>query len=145
VCHRTRLWRQTNQFFIHLFNSESLAFTESEPTLKDWVLQRHRWFSGAWQFSNFFAKTALLIYLFRVIFVLGIVLSGNFYLIISFIFILIINFLLIILFLIQLKIKISFSIILQIILFCITESFLYSLIGIHFLKTKKVQWKGREF
>jgi cellulose synthase/poly-beta-1,6-N-acetylglucosamine synthase-like glycosyltransferase len=140
-----RQLKQKNEFFIHLFNSESLAFTESEPTLKDWVLQRHRWFSGAWQFSNFLQQASLLIYLFRVIFVLGIILSGNFYLIISFIFILIINFLLIILFLIQLKIKISFFIVLQIILFCITESFLYSLIGIHFLKTKKVKWKGREF
>lgn len=132
-------------FFIHLFNSESLAFTEAEPTLKDWILQRHRWFSGAWQFSNFFMKTALLIYLFRVIFVLGIILNGNLYLILSIFIILGINFLLIISFFRQLKLKISFAILLQIFLFCLIESFLYFLVGIYFLKTKKVKWKGREF
>ncbi len=137
--------KNTNQFFTHLFNSNSLAFTEAEPTLKDWILQRHRWFSGAWQFSSFFSKIILLIYLFRIVFVLGIILSGSTYLILSFLVVLLINFSLIILFLRQLKLKISFSIILQTILFCITESFMYSLLGIYFLKTKKVRWKGREF
>jgi cellulose synthase/poly-beta-1,6-N-acetylglucosamine synthase-like glycosyltransferase len=140
--------RHTNQFFVQLFNSDSLAFTEAEPTLKDWILQRHRWFCGAWQFSNFIKKAVLLIYLFRIIFLviilLGIILSNNFNLILSIFIILGINFLLISSFFRQLKLKINLSIFVQIIIFCLLEPFLYSLIGIHFLKTKKVKWKGRE-
>jgi cellulose synthase/poly-beta-1,6-N-acetylglucosamine synthase-like glycosyltransferase len=138
-----------NEFFTHLFNPNSLAFTEAEPTLKDWILQRHRWFCGAWQFSNFIKKAVLLVYLFRIIFVLGIllgiILNGNNYLLFSILAILGINFLLIVLFLIKLKLKISFSILVQILIFSLIESSLYFLAGIHFLKTKKVKWKGREF
>lgn len=141
--------KSKKHFFIHLFNSESLAFTEAEPTVKEWVLQRHRWFCGAWQFSNFVKKTILLLYLFRIIFVflflIGIILTGNIYLMLFFFFVLIINFLFIISFFIKLKIKLSVSILLQVFLFCLTESFFYSLVGIHFLKTKKVKWKEREF
>ncbi|AFM03661.1 glycosyl transferase [Bernardetia litoralis DSM 6794] len=145
------------QFFIQLFNADSLAFTETEPTLKDWILQRHRWFCGAWQFSNFIKKGILIAYLFRIIFLLGIIiaiiLSGNLYLILSIFITLGVNFLLIILFFIKLKLKINLlpssvsppTTILQIIIFCLIEPFLYFLVGIHFLKTKKVKWKGREF
>ncbi|WP_375562466.1 glycosyltransferase [Bernardetia sp. OM2101] len=142
-----------NQFFLHLFNPQSLAFTEAEPTLKDWILQRHRWFCGAWQFSNFLKKGILIAYLFRIIFLLGIllgiILSGNFYFILSIFIISIINFLLIISFFIKLKLlPLSVSLpttIIQIFLFCLIESFLYFLVGIYFLKTKKVKWKDREF
>ncbi|PIY11677.1 MAG: hypothetical protein COZ18_03400 [Flexibacter sp. CG_4_10_14_3_um_filter_32_15] len=136
---------KNNQFFLQLFNSKSLAFTEAEPTLRDWILQRHRWFCGAWQFSNFLKKTVLLAYLFRIIFFIGIILSRNFYLVFLVFVSLGINFLLIISFFIKLKLKIYFAILLQIFIFCLTESFFYMLVGIHFLKTKKVKWKGREF
>ncbi|WP_338769312.1 glycosyltransferase family 2 protein [Bernardetia sp. ABR2-2B] len=134
-----------NQFFLHLFNSQSLAFTEAEPTLKYWILQHHRWFCGAWQFSNFLKKGILLIYLFRIIFFIGVILSGNIYLIFSTLLLLGINFLLIISFFVRLKLKVSFSTILQALLFCLMESFLYFLVGVYFLKTKNVKWKGREF
>ena len=136
-------------FFLQLFNSQSLAYTEAEPTLKDWILQRHRWFCGAWQFSNFFKKGILLTYLFRIIFligiVVGIVLSGNSYLSLVVFLALGINFLLIISFFIKLKLKISLVTLLSILIFCFIEPFLYALVGIHFLKTKKVKWKEREF
>lgn len=144
---------KNNQFFLQLFNSKSLAFTEAEPNLKNWILQRHRWFCGAWQFSNFFKKGILLIYLFRIIFligiVVGIILSANSYLIFVILIGLGINFLLIILFFIKLKLfplSVSSSTnILPILIFCLTEPFLYALVGIHFVKTRKVKWKNREF
>ena len=138
-----------NQFFIHLFTPNSLAFTEAESNLKNWILQRHRWLCGAWQFSNFFKKTFLLLYLFRIIFFIGIVTSGNNHLIltalIALLIILGINFLLSSFFLVKLKLNISFFIFLHILTFCLIESFLYALVGIYFLKTKKVKWKGRKF
>ncbi|WP_338792980.1 glycosyltransferase [Bernardetia sp. MNP-M8] len=141
--------KNKNQFFLQLFNSKSLAFTEAELTLKDWILQHHRWFCGAWQFSNFIKKGLLITYLFRIIFFIGIVvgifLGGNSYLILAVFTILGINYLLILSFLVKLKLKISLSIFLQVFLFCLLEQFLYLLVGIHFLKTKKVKWKGREF
>ena len=143
--------KKNNQFFLQLFNSQSLAFTEAEPTLKDWILQRHRWFCGAWQFSNFLKKGILITYLFRIIFLIGIlvgiVLSGNNYLILTIFIVLGINFLLIISFFIKLKLLplSSPTTIIQILIFCLTEPFLYALVGIHFLKTRKVNWKNREF
>ena len=138
--------RQGNKhhFFTHLFNSDALAFTESEPTLKDWILQRHRWLTGAWQFSNFFKKSLLLLYLFRILFFIGIILSGNVYLIYLIFFLVGINFLLTLSFFIRLKLKVSFSILFQILVFCLVESFFYALVGIYFLTNKKVSWKGRE-
>ncbi len=137
--------QNTKNFFIQLFNSDSLAFTEAESTLKDWILQRHRWFCGAWQFSNFLKKTLLLTYLFRIIFLIAILLSGNKNLILAFFIVLGINYLLIISFFIKLKLKISLFNFLSILFFCWIEPFLYALVGIYFLKTKKVKWKGREF
>ncbi len=134
-----------NQFFLQLFNSQSLAFTETEKTLKDWILQRHRWFCGAWQFSNFLKKGILLIYLFRIIFLIAILLNGNNYLIFAILITLGMNYFLIISFFIKLKLKIFTSIFLSILLFCLTEPFLYALVGVYFLKTKKVKWKGRAF
>ncbi len=132
-------------FFVHLFNSNSLAFTEPEPTLKEWILQRHRWFSGAWQFSNSFGRGFLLIYLFRIIFFIGIILTINNYLILFILISLGINYLLIISFFVKLKLKISASTLLSVFIFFITEPFLYALVAIYFLKTKKVKWKEREF
>lgn len=134
-----------NQFFRQLFNSKSLAFTEAESTLKDWILQRHRWFCGAWQFSNFIKKGILITYLFRIIFLIAILLSGSMYLILVILLALGINYLLIISSFIKLKLKISFLVFLQILSFCLIEPFLYALVGIYFLKTKKVKWKEREF
>ena len=148
-----QLYLKKHQFFLQLFNSKSLAFTEAEPTLKDWVLQRHRWFCGAWQFSNFIKKGLLITYLFRIIFLIGMIvgifLSGNSYLILAVFLVLGISFLLIISFFIKLKLLplelSSLTTLMQVLIFCLIESFFYMLVGIYFLKTKKVKWKGREF
>ncbi|WP_291728844.1 glycosyltransferase [Bernardetia sp.] len=136
--------RQDN-FFTHLFSPNALAFTESEPTLKDWILQRHRWLVGAWQFSNSIKKVILLIYLFRALIFIGMLLSGQIYIVLSVVCLLAINFFLLLSFFVRLKLKISFSTLFQILFFSLSESILYFLVGIYFLTSKKVKWKGREF